>query len=207
MSTTEKSPGPVAPEAQLGAGLERALVLLLATTCGTAVASLYYAQPLLHTLGRAFSVSAGTAGLIVTIGQLGFVGGLALLVPLGDVLERRGLIAATLLATAAGLVVCALAPGFAVFAAGTALVGVSCVAAQIVVPMASSLARPQERGQVVGDGDERAADRDPARADLQRADRLAGRLAGGSSGSARRCWSCSRWWCVGCSRAFHRRRS
>ena len=149
MSATERSPAPAA-EAQLGAGLGRALVLLLATTCGTAVASLYYAQPLLHTLARAFSVSTGSAGLIVTIGQVGFVVGLALLVPLGDVLERRGLIVATLLATAVGLVVCAIAPGFAVFAAGTALVGVSCVAAQIVVPMASSLARPQERGQVVG---------------------------------------------------------
>jgi predicted MFS family arabinose efflux permease len=148
--TIDRSPTRTGTEARLGAGLERTLVLLLATTCGTAVASLYYAQPLLHTLARAFSVSYGTAGLIVTVGQLGFVCGLALLVPLGDLLERRGLIAATLLSTAAGLVVCALAPGFAVFAAGTALTGVSCVAAQIVVPMTSSLARPHERGQVVG---------------------------------------------------------
>ena len=138
------------PQAQLGEGIERVIVLLLAAICGTAVASLYYAQPLLETLARDFSVSRGTAGLLVTIGQVGYVLGLAFLVPLGDLLERRSLIATTMVVTAGGLVVCALAPGFAVFAAGTALVGLSCVAAQIVVPMASSLARPHERGQVVG---------------------------------------------------------
>ena len=65
------------------------LVLLLAVTCGAAVANLYYAQPLLHTLASAFSVSDATAGLLVTVSQLGYVVGLALLVPLGDLRERR----------------------------------------------------------------------------------------------------------------------
>ena len=150
MSAIPDSPATETPQAQLGEGIERAIVLLLAAICGTAVASLYYAQPLLETLAHDFSVSSGTAGLLVTIGQVGYVLGLAFLVPLGDLLERRSLIAATMFVTAGGLVVCAVAPGFAVFAAGTALVGLSCVAAQIVVPMASSLARPRERGQVVG---------------------------------------------------------
>ncbi len=86
----------------LGAGIGRATVLLLATTCGAAAASLYYAQPLLHTIAGAFSVSEGTAGLLVTITQGGYVIGLALLVPVGDLLERRRLIAALLVLTAAG---------------------------------------------------------------------------------------------------------
>jgi predicted MFS family arabinose efflux permease len=150
VSAVDRPPAPEPSHARLGEGIERAIVLLLAAICGTAVASLYYAQPLLDTLARAFSVSTGTAGLIVTVGQIGYVLGLAFLVPLGDLLERRALIATTMVLAAVGLVVCALAPGFAVFAAGTALVGVTCVAAQIVVPMASSLARPHERGRVVG---------------------------------------------------------
>ena len=54
------------------------------TTCGAAAANLYYAQPLLHTLGGAFHVSNGTAGLLVTATQIGYVCGLAFLVPLGD---------------------------------------------------------------------------------------------------------------------------
>ena len=84
-------------------GIGRGLVLLLALTCGAAVANLYYAQPLLHTLARDFDVSNAAAGLLVTVSQLGYVIGLALLVPVGDLRERRGLITVTLAITAGGL--------------------------------------------------------------------------------------------------------
>jgi len=137
-------------EAVLGGGVSRGLVLLLAVACGATVANLYYAQPLLHTLSRAFSVSQGTAGLLITISQIGYVLGLALLVPSGDLQERRGLISAALLLTAAGLVVAAIAPGFVVFAAALALVGFSATAAQVIVPMSASLADESARGRVVG---------------------------------------------------------
>ena len=141
---------PDAGHAELGGGISRGLVLLLATVCGTAAANLYYAQPLLHTLGGAFGVSNATAGLLITISQLGYVLGLALLVPLGDLHERRGLISATMLVTAAALALAAVAPAFAVLSAAIAVVGVTSVVAQIVVPMSSSLSADHERGSVVG---------------------------------------------------------
>lgn len=131
-------------------GISRSLVLLLAVTCGAAVANLYYAQPLLHTLAGDFDVSEVSAGLLVTVTQFGYVVGLALLVPLGDLRERRSLISATLLATAAGLGVAAAAPQFAVFGLALGLVGITSTVAQIIVPMASSLAAEHERGAVVG---------------------------------------------------------
>jgi predicted MFS family arabinose efflux permease len=137
-------------QAVLGSGVSRRLVLLLAVACGATVANLYYAQPLLDTLSRAFSVSQATAGLLITISQIGYVLGLALLVPSGDLHERRGLITAALLATAGGLVVAAIAPGFAVFAVALALVGFTATAAQVIVPMSASLAAESERGRVVG---------------------------------------------------------
>jgi len=124
--------------------------MLLALTCGAAVANLYYAQPLLHTVARAFSVSNGTAGLLVTVTQAGYVVGLALLVPLGDLHERRALITAMLLIAAAELGLAAAAHGFTVFALAVALLGVTAVVAQIVVAMTSSLAGEHERGRVVG---------------------------------------------------------
>lgn len=137
-------------DARLDGGLSRGLVLLLAAGAGAAAANLYYAQPLLHTLAGALGVTDGTAGLIITISQLGYVLGLAFLVPLGDLHERRGLITGTLLVTAAGMVVAALAPGFAVFGAAIAVVGITSVVAQVIVPMSSSLAAESERGRVVG---------------------------------------------------------
>ncbi len=141
---------PGAGHAELGGGISRGLVLLLATACGTAAANLYYAQPLLHTLAGAFGVSDGTAGLLITISQLGYVLGLALLVPLGDLHERRGLITGTMVLTAIALALAAAAPAFAVMGAALAIVGVTSVVAQIVVPMSSSLSTERERGSVVG---------------------------------------------------------
>jgi predicted MFS family arabinose efflux permease len=131
-------------------GIGRGLVLLLAVACGAAVANLYYAQPLLSTLAHAFGVSDGTAGLLVTFSQVGYVIGLALLVPLGDLLERRRLITATVLLVVVADGLTAAAPSFGVFAALLLLAGVAATVAQIVVPMASHLARESERGRVVG---------------------------------------------------------
>jgi predicted MFS family arabinose efflux permease len=146
----QRTPDGNVQSAELGGGISRGLVGLLALACGATVANLYYAQPLLHTLGRAFAVSNATAGLLFTISQIGFVLGLALLVPLGDLRERRGLISQTMLVTSAALAVTALAPGVAVFAAAIAVVGFTSVMAQVIVPMSSSLSLEHERGRVVG---------------------------------------------------------
>jgi predicted MFS family arabinose efflux permease len=128
----------------------RARTLLLAVLCGAAVANIYYAQPLLHTIGEAFGVGDGAAGLLVTASQIGYAVALALLVPLGDLLERRRLVTVLLAACAVVLALAAAAPGFGLLAAAIALVGVTSAVAQIAVPLAASLAGDHERGQVVG---------------------------------------------------------
>lgn len=69
-----------------------ALVFLFALSGGAAVANLYLAQPLLGTIGAAFGVSAGAAITLVTVTQIGYAIGAFLIVPLGDVLNRRRLI-------------------------------------------------------------------------------------------------------------------
>jgi predicted MFS family arabinose efflux permease len=130
--------------------LSSRLVLLMAVACGAAVANIYYAQPLLSTIAHDFSVSDGTAGLLVTASQVGYAAGLVLLVPLGDLLERRRLITGILLITALALLATALAPSFSVLAAALLVVGVTSVVAQILVPLASSLAAEDERGRVLG---------------------------------------------------------
>jgi predicted MFS family arabinose efflux permease len=130
--------------------VSRRLVLLLAFTTGAAVATMYYAQPLLHTLGHAFGVGTATTGLLVTISQIGYVFGLAFLVPLGDMVERRNLISISLIVLAVGQAVAAAAPDLAVFAAAVLFVGVATFIAQVIVPLSSQLAAPHERGKVVG---------------------------------------------------------
>ena len=126
------------------------IILLMSVATGLAVASNYYAQPLLHTIGQQFSISNAAAGTIVTTAQLSYAVGLMLLVPLGDMFERRALIVLMNLLAAGGLVISAFASNIAVLILGTALTGMLSVVAQILVPFAATLAAPHERGKAVG---------------------------------------------------------
>ena len=118
--------------------------------CGVSAANLYYAQPLLHTIGGDFHAGSARVGLLVTLGQIGYAAGLAFLVPLGDLLARRRLVPAALVLTAAALVASAVAPSLAPLVGLALVVGFGSVAAQILVPLAASLADDDSRGRVVG---------------------------------------------------------
>lgn len=133
-----------------GTGISSALVTILAVACGVSVASLYYAQPLLHTIAADFHTTSGAAGLIVTLSQVGYAAGLAFLVPAGDLLDRRRLVPGLLAVSAAALAASALAPGIGVLVALALVVGVGSVAAQLLVPLAASLAPDEARGRVTG---------------------------------------------------------
>jgi predicted MFS family arabinose efflux permease len=131
-------------------GIDRRIVWILAIASALAVANLYYIQPLLADIARSFAISQGAAGFIATLTQLGYALGLLLIVPLGDSIDRRTLIALTLAAVTIALVATAVAPSVALLAVASFLVGVTTVGPQIIVPFAASLARPTVRGRVVG---------------------------------------------------------
>ncbi len=50
-----------------GFALSRGITLLFAVAGGTAVANVYFAQPLLVTLGQDFSIGTATVGAVVTL--------------------------------------------------------------------------------------------------------------------------------------------
>ena len=131
-------------------GLSPALILLMSVATGLAVASNYYAQPLLDTIARAFDLSASSAGFIVTAAQLGYAAGLLFLVPLGDMFERRMLIVSMTLLAAGGMLITASSQSLTMMIIGTALTGLFSVVAHILVPLAATLASPEKRGKVVG---------------------------------------------------------
>lgn len=126
------------------------MLLLLATACGLIVANLYYAQTLVGPISRATGLSAGAAGLIVTLTQIGYTLGLIFIVPLGDLLENRRLVFCGLLFTAAALVAAAFATSAALFLAAALAIGLGSVVAQVLVPFAAHLSKEATRGQAVG---------------------------------------------------------
>ncbi|MDA0638272.1 MFS transporter [Nonomuraea sp. MCN248] len=133
-----------------GGGLSSGLLLLMSAATGLAVAGNYFAQPLLDVLGRELGLSPSAAALMVTAAQAGYALGLILLVPLGDLVERRRLAVALYAATALFLLVSATAADGTMLLISTALTGLTSVGAQVVVPFAATLADPAERGRVVG---------------------------------------------------------
>jgi len=130
--------------------ISRPTVWIMAVGCGLSVANLYYNQPLLALIAGDFSVSARQAGLISTLGQVGYGLGLLLFVPLGDLLERRRLILVMLGATTIALAATALAPSFFWLAVASLAVGAMTIVPQLIIPFAAGIAGPTERGKVVG---------------------------------------------------------
>jgi predicted MFS family arabinose efflux permease len=130
--------------------LSRAVTVVLAAACGLTVANLYYSQPLLDLIATSFGVSRSAAAVVVTLTQAGYALGLLFVLPLGDLLENRTLAGRTLLGTAAALLLAAFSPVFAVFLVVSVLVGITSVVAQVLVPLATHLAPPEDRGKVVG---------------------------------------------------------
>lgn len=130
--------------------LSRAIVLLFAVTAGSSAGCLYYLQPLLHEVSVDFGISTGAAGLVISATQAGYLLGLALVVPLGDFVNRRRLVSGLLAVSVVALMIAALSPAYGMLLVMVFAVGVSASAAQVVVPWAAAVAGPSERGAVVG---------------------------------------------------------
>lgn len=130
--------------------LTRPVTLLFAAASGLAVANAYFAHPLLDVMADDLGLARATAGLVVGVTQVGYGIGLILLVPLGDLIDRRKLIVAQSLLSVLALVGVAFSASAAMLLASMAAVGLLAVVTQGLVAYAASLARPAERGAVVG---------------------------------------------------------
>ncbi|AZQ71519.1 MFS transporter [Streptomyces luteoverticillatus] len=125
--------------------------LLLAVVCGAAVASVYAAQPVLEPMGHDLGLSTDLSGWIVSTAQFGYIAGLLLLVPLGDVVaDRRRLIAVHLAVTAVALILTASASAAWTAFLGLAAAGAFAVVVQTTVAYTASISPPGERGRNIG---------------------------------------------------------
>ena len=126
-------------------------MLLFASASGVSVANVYYAQPLLDALAADFSISHAAIGGVVTATQVGCALALMLLVPLGDLLERRQLMLVQALLLTTVLIFVGLAWSPAMLLTSMLLTGVLGTAmTQGLIAYAASAASENERGQVVG---------------------------------------------------------
>ena len=139
-----------APAAGAGSGhrLGSALNFSMAAAAGIAVANIYYNQPMLGIMER--DLPGSVTSLVPTATQLGYAAGLFLLVPLGDLIERKRLIIIQFGGLAVALAIAGSAPGATMVILASLLVGVLSTVAQQIVPFAAHLSTPERRGATVG---------------------------------------------------------
>ncbi len=136
---------------QLKTGVSTSLAWLFAIASGLSVANVYYAQPLLDALARDFGISHAAVGGVITATQMGCALALLLLVPLGDRVDRRRLMAMQMLALTIALIAVGMAQSTPVLLAGMLAVGLLGTAmTQGLIAYAASAAAPHEQGRVVG---------------------------------------------------------
>ena len=138
------------PPAARPESLPPGLTVLLAGVAGLAVATLYYAQPMLAVMRSGLTASAFAVGAVPMLTQLGYAAGILLLAPLGDRYDRRRIILAKAAVLAAALVAGALAQSIAVLWGASFVTGLTATLAQDAVSSAATLAPEQHRGRVVG---------------------------------------------------------
>ena len=123
---------------------------VMTITTGLVVANIYYSQPLLTDIAKAFHVSNSRAGKVAMFTQVGYAAGLLFIVPLGDMFKRKKLMLIDFGLLVISLAGIALAPALVYLYVASFLTGLSSVITQLLVPMAAHLAKPEERGQKIG---------------------------------------------------------
>lgn len=127
----------------------KGLIFAMACACGIAVANIYYNQPMIGVITRSFPGELAPS-LIPTATQLGYALGLLLLVPLGDLIERRRLIVSQFFVLALSLLFAAVASTGWVLLGASLCIGFTASVTQQIIPAAASLVSDNRRGAVIG---------------------------------------------------------
>ena len=132
------------------------LVGLIALCAGVTVSNLYLTQPLLPLVAESLCVGPSQVGFLPTIGQAGYALGILLIVPLGDVLRRKGLLTFVLVGLIVALAGAALAPSLGFLMAVALFVSSLTILPQILIP--PRLPDSGRRAPRAGSGDHRGDD-------------------------------------------------
>ncbi|GAA6024094.1 hypothetical protein JCM11491_005991 [Sporobolomyces phaffii] len=133
------------PPSQWSLGLN----LLLAATSSFTIANLYYIQPIIIQLSERYAVPSERTTRVASLIQAGYLVGLVLITPLGDLVARRPLLLLLVSITACLSLGQATVTNFVGFEATSFLVGVFTVTPQIVNPLTADLAPPEKRSAAV----------------------------------------------------------
>lgn len=130
--------------------LKRADILLMAFCTGLIVANIYYCQPLVILVAKEFNLTESYAGRITYLTQIGYALGLFLLVPLGDMFERKKQILLITGLAILALLAAAFSGSFFLLELASVLIGTCSIVPQLILPLAANLSSDENRGANIG---------------------------------------------------------
>lgn len=131
-------------------GIPSSLMWMMAVMAGVSVANLYYCQPLLNMIRADLNITEFQVNLMPVFTQVGYALGLLIIIPMGDMYNRRNtmrLCAAVLTASLLGI---SLSRNIWLLLASSLVTGFFSVIPQMFMPFASLYSRPEEKERRVG---------------------------------------------------------
>ncbi|MBL8385893.1 MAG: MFS transporter [Burkholderiales bacterium] len=133
-----------------GSRLTPGLMALLVASGFATAGTIHYQTPMLGDIAAEFGVDAAAAGWVATLSFTGYFAGTVLLVPLGDIVDKRTMVLLKMGGLVAALLAMAAAPSLWALAAAAFVVGTCCGVSQHTVPLVSEWSPPDRRGAGVG---------------------------------------------------------
>ena len=128
----------------------RNLILLLIVAAFIVAGGIHYQTPMLAAIAADFGADAATTGWIPTLSFGGLMLGIVLSVPLGDRVDKRGLVLIKTVVLLIAQAVMAAAPSIWVLAAGSLVTGFCSSLLQHYIAITAEIAKPEERGRALG---------------------------------------------------------
>ncbi len=128
----------------------RAKILAMSFVAGAVVTNIYYNQPMLPLIAADLGIPEGSIGLIPGFTLAGFSCGVLTLLPLGDRFDRKRLVLGQIALACVFAALSAAAASLPMLLAASFALGMVCCVPQQLVPFASAMSPPAERGRSVG---------------------------------------------------------
>lgn len=131
-------------------GLPMPLIMTLAIMAGISVANIYYCQPLLNMISEDTGLSTFEVNLMPVFTQVGYALGLLLIIPLGDLYNRRKTILASFVFAVLAMIVIYTSDNTALLLGASLVTGFCSVSPQVFIQFVSLYAKPEQKERKVG---------------------------------------------------------
>lgn len=131
-------------------GIPTTLTWMLVVIAGISVANLYYSQPLLNMIRKDLALNEFQVNLVPVVTQIGYALGLLLIIPLGDLYNRRKTILASLCILFISLLCIFFSANIWMLLTASFITGFSSVTPQVFIPFASLYSKPEMKERKVG---------------------------------------------------------